>query len=52
MLCVYNVPCTFRFEKKGEKVREKVEGQQYTSIVPLHPWGQQFTRWIENTNHE
>jgi hypothetical protein len=27
-----------------------IEGQQYTSIVS--PWGQQFTSWEENTNHE
>jgi hypothetical protein len=31
----------------GGEVREKVEGQQYTS-----PWGQQFKSWVENTNHE
>jgi hypothetical protein len=31
---------------RGE-VREKVEGQQYTSIVPSS-MGQQFTSWVEN----
>jgi TorA maturation chaperone TorD len=36
---------------KGGEVREKVEGQQYTREV-LHPWGQQFTSWVKNTNHE
>jgi hypothetical protein len=37
----------------GEEVREKEEGQQCTSIVPSTtcPWGQQFTSWVENTNH-
>jgi hypothetical protein len=35
----------------GDKVREKVEGQQYTSLF-LRPWGQQFTSWVENTNNE
>jgi hypothetical protein len=35
----------------GGKVREKVERQQYTSIVPLS-MGQQFTSWVENTNNE
>jgi hypothetical protein len=41
------------WEGEGEgEVREKVEGQEYTSIYFLHPWGQQFTRWVENINHE
>jgi hypothetical protein len=26
--------CTFSLGREGEEVREKVEGQQYTSIVP------------------
>jgi hypothetical protein len=36
--------------ERGE-VREKVEGQQYTSIVPSS-MGAKFTSWVENTNHE
>ncbi len=32
-LSVYTVQCTFSLGRGGE-VREKVEGQQYTSIVP------------------
>jgi hypothetical protein len=33
--------------------RNPTEGQQNTSIVPsLRPVGQQFTSWVENTNHE
>jgi hypothetical protein len=36
----------------GGQREGKVEGQQYTSTVLfLHPWGQQFTSWVENTNH-
>ena len=26
--------------------------EHYCSIVPSRPWGQQFTSWVENTNHE
>jgi hypothetical protein len=31
----------------GGEVREKAEGKQF-----LRPGGQQFTSWLENTNHE
>jgi hypothetical protein len=34
----------------GGEVREKVEGQQYTIIVPSS-MGATFTSWVENTNH-
>jgi hypothetical protein len=33
----------------GGEVREKVEGEQYTSISSFV---KQFTSWIENNNHE
>jgi hypothetical protein len=35
----------------GDEVREKVEGQQYKSIVPSS-MGQQFICWVGYTNHE
>ncbi len=35
----------------GGEVREKVEGQQYTSIVPSS-LGAAVHSWVENTNHE
>ncbi len=36
---------------EGGEVREKVEGQQYTSIVPSSMVAT-FTIWVENNNHE
>jgi hypothetical protein len=47
-LSVYTVHLLWQGE--GE-VREKVEGQQYTSIVPSS-MGATVTCWVENTNHE
>jgi hypothetical protein len=35
----------------GGGVREKVEGQQYTSLVPWS-MGATFSSWVENTNYE
>ncbi len=41
-----------KFGNGEGEVRVKVEGQQYTSIVPSSMGGQQFTSWVENTNYE
>ncbi len=43
--------CTFSLGRgEGGEVRVKEEGQQYSSIVPSS-MGQQFTSWVEITNH-
>ncbi len=41
-------------EGKGGQREGTVEGQQYTTskVQFLLPWVQQFTSWVENTNHE
>jgi hypothetical protein len=46
--------CTLGRGEGGGGQREGTEeGQQYTSAIKfLRPWGQQFTSWVENTNHE
>jgi hypothetical protein len=41
----------FTLGRREGEVREKIEGQQYTSIVPSS-MGQQFTCWVEYTNPE
>jgi hypothetical protein len=50
-VCIYTVHLVWE-GGRGE-VREKVEGQQCTSITPWSMGaGQQFTSWVANTNHE
>ncbi len=45
------INCTFSLGKGGggEEVREKIEGQQYTRIVPSSI-GATVYKWVENTN--
>jgi hypothetical protein len=48
-VCIY---CTFSLGRGGGEVREKVEGQQYTSIVPSsmgatdHKLGPKYQPWV------